>query len=134
MRTRRTFRRRTGCGRAFTIVEVLATLSLAAVVLPAVVHGVQLCLATADHAVHQARAASLAQSKLAELVATGDLYDAEMAGDFGQDLPEYTWAAQVNEWEDSRLMQVDVAVMWTSRGKERHVALSTLVYTGTPNE
>jgi type II secretory pathway pseudopilin PulG len=127
-------RRRVLGGRAFTIVEVLATLMLAAIVLPAVMHGVLLCLATADHATHQARAASLAQSKLAELVATKELYDAEMAGDFGEDVPEYTWTAQVNEWEDSRLVQVDVAVMWTSRGQERHVSLSTLVYMGSPNE
>lgn len=134
MRLPRTSRRRVHCGKAFTIVEILATLTLAAIVLPAVVHGVLLCLATADHARHQARAASLAQSKLAELVATGEVYDAEMAGDFGEDMPGYTWSAQVNEWEDPRLVQVDVAVMWTSRGQERHVTLNTLVYTGSPNE
>ena len=120
--------------RGFTIVEVLATLSLAAIVLPAVVHGVQLCLETAGHASQHARAASLAQSKLAELVATGDLYDAEMAGDFGDDLPGYAWAAQVNQWEDARLVQVDVAVMWTRRGKQRQVVLSTLAYTGSTDE
>ena len=114
--------------------EVLATLALAAIVLPAVVTGVQLCLATADHARHQAQAASLAQSKLAELVATGDLYDSEMTGDFGSELKDYTWAAQVYEWEDSSLLQVDVAVIWTSRGHERHVILSTLAYTGSGNE
>ena len=133
MRPSRKSRPRAGCG-AFTIVEVLATLTLAAIVLPPVVHGVLLCLATAGHARQQARAASLAQSKLAELVATGELYDAEMNGDFGDELPEYTWTAQVNEWEDSRLVEVDLAVMWTSRGQERYVTLSTLVYMGSLNE
>ena len=132
--------RRPTCSRpaprrgGFTIIEVLATLTLAAIVLPPTVHGILLCLATASHAQQHAQAASLAQGKLAEIVATGELYDAEMTGDFGKDLPEYTWAAQIGEWEDPRLLQVDVAVVWTRRGQERYVELSTLVYMGSPSE
>ena len=49
-------------GKAFTIIEVLATLTLAAIVLPAAVNGILLCLATAGHARDQAQGASLAQS------------------------------------------------------------------------
>lgn len=119
---------RRGRGRAFTIVEILATLTLASIVLPPVTHGVLLCLATAAHARNHAQAASLAQSKMAELVATEQYYDAQMDGDFGEDLPEYTWAAEVNDWEDERLAQLDVAVRWTRRGREHQVVLSTLVY------
>lgn len=130
----RAYRRWLHGGRAFTIVEVLATMTLASIVLPPVVQGVLLCLDTAGHAKLQARAASLAQSKLDELVVTGELYDAEMTGDFGTDWPEYTWVAQVNEWEDPRLVQLDVSVVWTRRGKERQVTLSTLVYTGSAGE
>lgn len=116
--------------RGFTILEVLATLTLAAIVLPSAVQGILLCLATAAHARQHAQAASLAQSKLAEIVASGELYDAEMEGNFGEELPDYTWAAQVNEWEDPRLMQVDVVVMWMRRGQQHYVVLSTLAYTG----
>ena len=119
---------------AFTIVEVLATLTLAAIILPAAVHGILLCLGTAVYARQQAQAASLAQTKLAEIVATGELYESEISGDFGEDLPEYTWAAQINDWEDPRLVQVDVAVMWVRRGQEHYVTLSTLVYMGSPLE
>jgi len=126
--------RPTGLGRAFTVVEVLATLTLAGIVLPAVVAGVLLCLATAGHARDQARAASLAHSKLAEIVTNEEFYDAEAAGDFGEDLPRYTWAAQVSDWEDDRLAQLDVSVMWTRRGQEHHVTLSTLVYVGQSGE
>ena len=118
----------------FTIVEVLATLTLTAIVLPPVVDGVLVCLATAGHARDQARAASLAQSKLAELVATGELYDAEMAGDFGETFPRYTWTAQVSNWEDPRLAQLDVSVIWARRGREYNVTLSTLAYAGSPGE
>ena len=124
-----------GGRRAFTIIEVLATLTLAAIVLPVAVNGILLCLATAGHAREHARAASLAQTKLDEIVATGELYDAELTGDFGEELPGYTWAALVGEWEtDPRMAQVDVAVIWTRSGQQRHVALSTLVYMGEPDE
>ena len=122
-------------GRGFTIVEVLATLVLAAIILPVAARGVLLCLATSSHARKQAQAASLAQSKLADLVASGDLYDSEMKGDFGEDLPGYTWIACVGDWqEDPRLLQVDVSVCWTSRGRDRDATVSTLVYTGNPDE
>ena len=134
MRAQLAYRRRTPWRRAFTIVEVLATLTLTAIVLPAVVHGVLLCLATAGHARHQAQAASLAQSKMAELVATGQYHDAQMEGDFGEDLPEYTWTAEVNDWEDDRLVQLDVAVRWTRREREHQVVLSSLVYLGRTRE
>jgi len=126
--------RRTSCRRAFTIVELLATLTLVCIVLPVAVHGILLCLDVAAHARHQAQAAALAQSKIAELVATGQWYDAELDGDFGDDWPEYTWVAQIGEWEDSRLSQLDVYVLWTRRGRDRGVTLSTLIYTGAPNE
>jgi len=134
VRSRRTFRQPAGAARAFTIVEVLATLTLAAIVLPAAVRGIGLCLRTAGHAAQQAQAASLAQSKLAELVATGEVSDAEMEGDFGDLLPGYTWTAEVSEWEDERLAQLDVTVTWVRREQEYHVVLTTLVYVGSPRE
>jgi len=126
--------RRTSCCGAFTIVELLATLTLVCIVLPVAVHGILLCLDTAVHARHQAEAAALAQSLMAELVATGQWYDTELQGDFGDDRPEYRWVVQIGEWEDSRLSQLDVCVVWTRRGQDRSVTLSTLVYTGAPNE
>jgi len=120
-----------GARRAFTIVELLATLALIGIVLPVLVHGIVLCLEAATHAEQQAEAAALAQTKLAELVATGQWYDAELDGDFGDDWPEYQWTAQVMEWEDARLSQLDVFVTWTRRSRDHGVALSTLVYTET---
>lgn len=134
MRTSAPSSRRRAPARAFTIVEVLATMMLAAIVLPAVVSGLLLCMDAAGWAAQQNRAVSLAQSKLDELVATGNVVDAEMSGDFGDEYPQYTWVAYVNEWDDIRLSQLDVSVLWTRRGQQREVTLSTLVYTGGPSE
>ena len=125
-----TSRRRRPRG-GFTIVEILATLTLVCIVLPVAVHGILLCLETASHARQQAEATTLAQSKLAELVATGQWYDAQSEGDFGDDWPQYRWAAWVYTWEDSRLSELDVRVAWSRHGKDYGVLLSTLVYAGS---
>lgn len=124
-------RRRAG---GFTIVEVLAALTLVAIVLPAAVHGTLLCLDTAAHASMQARAASLAQAKLSELAATGQFEEAMLTGDFGEQWPQFVWMAIAEPWEDSRLVQLNVAVVWTRRGREYDVTMSTLIYDGAAGE
>lgn len=112
----------------FTIVEVLAALMLIAIVLPTAVHGTLLCLDTAAHASMQARAASLAQAKLSELAATGQFDQAMQSGDFGEQWPQFAWMAIAEPWEDDRLVQLDVSVVWTRRGREYDVTMSTLIY------
>ena len=114
------------CG--FTLIEVLATLMLVAIVLPVVMNGLTLCLATAGHARSQAEAASLAQTKLTELLVSEDVQQAALSGDFGTDWPGYRWAAQVTAWEGTTLRQVEVTVTWKQRGRDRALTLTTLVY------
>jgi len=117
-------------GRGFTLVEILATLTLAAIVLPAVMHGISQSLATASQARQQAEAASLAHGKLSEIVAAGQLQQAVLSGDFGTDWPDYRWAACVQDWDGALLRQLDVTVSWRQAGKDRSVTMTTLVYTG----
>ncbi len=118
----------------FTIIEVLAALMLVAIILPAAVHGTLLCMDTAAHASMQARAASLAQAKLSELAATGQFEEAMLTGDFGEQWPEFEWMAIAEPWEDARLVQLDVAVVWIRRGREYDVMMSTLIYDGAAGE
>ena len=120
--------------RAFTLVEILATLTLMAIVLPAVMMGISLDLAAADHARHESEAASLARTKMSELVLSGEWQQAAESGDFGEDWPAYRWTAEATDWpEDASLRQLAVSVLWTSRGRDRAVTLTTLVYTGESN-
>jgi prepilin-type N-terminal cleavage/methylation domain-containing protein len=134
IRPTRTWHRGARVRGGFTLVEVLASLLLAAIVLPPAIRGIVLCLDTAGEARLRTEAAALAQSKLTELVATGEVYDAQLEGDFGEELPQYRWAAQLTEWEDSRLVQLDVAVTWQRHGRDRDVTLSTLLYLGAADE
>ncbi len=128
-------RRRPAQRSGFTLVEVLATLVLLGVVLPVAMRGVSLAISSADVARHTAEAASLAEAKLNELVITGDWSVSGASGDFGADWPDYRWTSQ-SAGRDYGLTEVMLSVVWTDKGRERNVTVSTLVYdpgtTGAP--
>jgi len=118
-------------GRAFTFIEILATLVLLAIVLPAVMTGISLSLSAADFAKRQAEAADLGQNKLMELLTDGQWQSASLAGDFGTQYPEYRWTAEATDWQGGVLLrELELTVWWRGGGKDRSLVLSTLVYTG----
>ena len=122
-------RHRARASGAFTLVEVLATMALAAIVLPPVMEGISLCLTTGLTARRQSQASSLAQGKLAELCASKQLQETNLQGDFGLDWPEYRWQAAVSNFE-ATVRQISVTVRWTHRQGERSLTLTSLAYQG----
>ena len=119
--------------RAFTLVEVLATLVLIGIVLPFAVRGTSVALGAASSAKHTAEAASLAEAKLAEILSQGDWTAGNMQGDFGQDWPEYKWRMQTAVADTTvnvNITEIMLSVTWTERGQERVVNVSTLAYQG----
>jgi len=116
---------------AFTLVEVLAALMLVAIVLPVAMRGISLATSAAGKAKRQMEAASLAEAKLAELIATGEWQSSDLSGDFGEEWPQYSWSAEVSESDETVLRQLDIRVEWTARGHTRDVVLTTLVYSGS---
>ena len=117
--------------RGFTFIEILATLTLLAAVLPVAMAGISASLGAADYAKHQSRACALAQSKLMELLAQNQWQMGRQSGDFGTDWPGFSWTAQVVDWDGSSIQQLDVTVLWHQgpANRERSVAVSTLVRT-----
>ena len=65
-------RRRTARRRGLTLVEVLATIVMTGIVLPAAMQGISMCTAASVAARHRSEAAALGEAKLTELIATGD--------------------------------------------------------------
>ncbi len=116
--------------RGFTLIEVLAALILVALVLPAAMQGVSLATQASADAHRRDRAASLAYDKLSDLIATGGWSSASTEGDFGEDYPAYRWALTVEDWEGFTTRRVTIRVLWESRGLERTLSMSTLVYSG----
>ena len=112
----------------FTFIELLATLLLIALIMPVAMHGIALCTQLAGQSERQIEAAALAKTMLTELVVTQDWKNGDQAGDFGADWPDYEWFAELVDWEDAAVQQLDVTVTWMSRGIDRAITLSTLVY------
>src|SRR5689334_3104049 len=96
--------------RGFTLLEVLATMVLIGIILPAVMHGISLATIAAGEARHKVEAASLAQTKLAELISDYQTLNQTggSSGDFA-DYPGYTWTSTI-ESRDTNLSQITVRV------------------------
>jgi len=116
--------------RGLTLIEVLATIVLMGIVLPAAMQGISQCVRATSVARQKSEAAGLAEAKLNELVATGDWQFGVTSGDFGEAWPEYRWKVVMSDFSDPTLQQLSVQVFWTSRGEQRDVTLTTLVYQG----
>jgi prepilin-type N-terminal cleavage/methylation domain-containing protein len=119
---------RRGRPGGFTFVELLATVVLIGIIMPVAMRTISICTRLAGQSRREIEAVSLASTKLAELVASKDWETGGKSGDFGTDWPGYQWNAEVSNWTESTVRQLDVEVLWTSQGLQRQVTLSTLVY------
>ncbi|HLX59731.1 MAG TPA: prepilin-type N-terminal cleavage/methylation domain-containing protein [Planctomycetota bacterium] len=114
--------------RGFSLIEVLAALLLVAIVLPVVMQAFDVTTSMATLARQRTEAAALADSQINELVGTGDWKLGVLSGDFAdQGHPEYTWRAELVNWDTSTLEELDVHVIWEFHGKEHDYTVSTLV-------
>jgi prepilin-type N-terminal cleavage/methylation domain-containing protein len=122
------WRRRGNYPDGFTLVEVLATLVLIAIVIPVAMRGISLATRMAGHSKKQVEAVSLAKAKLTEIVASKDWQNGDQSGDFGSDRPDYQWSLETSSWSGSSLRQLDLHVFWDTGRVEHSVTLTTLVY------
>ena len=116
--------------RAFTLVEVLATLVLIGIVVPVAMQGVTLATRMASHSKRQIQASCLAKSKLSELVASEAWQNTARSGTFGTDWPDYEWKLESSSWMISSVYELTVRVSWEGPAsvEKRSVVLSTLIY------
>lgn len=116
-----------GYRNAFTLLELLATLVLCAVVLPvalqAIGTAVQLGSVTRDKLI----ASELAQNKLREILATESWVDGDEAGEF-ENQPRFTWESWSEDWQGSVVKLLHVQIKWVYRESQRTLQLDTLVY------
>jgi prepilin-type N-terminal cleavage/methylation domain-containing protein len=116
--------------KAFTLVEVLATVLLISIVIPVAMRGISLSTRMASHSKRQIQAVYLAKSKLAELIASQNWKNTSKSGNFGVDWLDYEWKLDTKEWQIDSVVQLDLRVSWdkVTRLEKRSVLLSTLVY------
>jgi len=113
----------------FTLAEVLVALLVTAVVIPVALRALMIAGALRHAAAWRQQAVELADTKLRELVVTGDWTEAEDTGDFGEDYPDFSWELVTDTWTegDIALRELDLTVYGPARAGQTVVTLTTLV-------
>jgi type II secretory pathway pseudopilin PulG len=112
----------------FTLVEVLAALLFLAVSIPAILGALSISSRAAEIAERTSLAGQLAENELGELIVaqSGTGRMAETRGEF-TDNPGYRWEATQETGALSPSDMLTIRVFFQVQGKERSVALSTLL-------
>lgn len=113
--------------RGFTLVEVLASVAILAIVVPFVMNGASLATSTASVARHQAEAATLGEAKLSDMVVE-DTWETDTQGTFAPDYPQYRYSLQSQQRSEADVMELMLTVTWQERGRDRSLNVSTMVY------
>jgi type II secretory pathway component PulJ len=112
----------------FTLAEVLAALVFMAIVIPVALQGLHIASRAGSVSERKALGARLAESKLNELVVTGQWQSAAQRGTMREGLQEYSWQLQSEPWaEDGAMRLITMHVNVPVQGRDYDVHVSTLV-------
>ena len=111
----------------FTLVELMVTVVMVAMILPVAVKGLTLINSLARTSSERAIALSLAESKLVEMLVDQEWLSGYAEGDFDdyEGMGKYQWT--LTSTDSSSLKQLELTVKWTTRGIEKSLTLTTLV-------
>src|SRR5256885_17272151 len=116
---------------AFTLVEVLAALTLMAIVIPVAVDGLRLANLAGQIGQRKAVAARIAQRVVEESMVTDQLRGARQNGVVQEGAQQYQWSLRSEPWPQDAMRLVTVQVIFAVQGRDYDVRLSTLVDNST---
>jgi prepilin-type N-terminal cleavage/methylation domain-containing protein len=119
--------RRRATDRGFTLVEVLASLLLMAIIIPVAMEGMSVASRVGILGQRKAAAMRVGERVLNELIveqqtqqnsSSGTAYDRDAA---------YPWTMRVENWPEDSMQQMTVAVSFTVQGNTYEVSVTTLL-------
>src|SRR5438105_9085 len=116
---------------AFTLVEVLAALTLMAIVIPVAVDAMRLANLAGQVGQRKAVAGRIAERVLNESIVTGQLRGATQNGVIQEGAQQYQWSIRSEPWSQDAMRLVTVQVRYPVQGRDYEVRLSTLVDNST---
>ena len=102
--------------RAFTLVEVLASLMLIALVVPVAMEAMSVASRAGELGRRKAAAVRVGERVLGQLLAEGQLASGNSSGVAQEGPFEYPWAVRVENWPEDALQQATVTVTFSVRG------------------
>ena len=112
--------------RAFTLVEILATLAFLGLVIPVTIKAILMATKAGETSERELIAEQLGENKLEELMINNAWTTAESRGTF-DDRVGYRWELKKNDWQTGAMTELDLDVYFPVRGQEQSLRLSTLV-------
>jgi len=115
----------------FTLVEMLAAMLFMAIVIPVALQGLRIASRAGAVAGRKGVAVQLAESKLNELIVTGQWHNSGQGGACGPQWPGYQWTAKNEPWGGdtglNNLRLVTVEVTYPVQSQNYSVHLSTIL-------
>jgi len=113
--------------RAFTLIEVLASLLLMAIIIPVAMEGMSVASRAGILGQRKAAAMRVAERVLNELIVEGETQHASSSGNALDGDTNYPWAMRSETWSEDAMLQVTVTVTFTVQGNAYDVSASTLL-------
>jgi general secretion pathway protein I len=113
--------------KGFTLMELLATIVLVALIIPVAMKGISIATTLASDSSRRLVAMNLAENRLAEILIDRQWLNGSQNGNFEDEYSAYKWKMNTSDRTEAGLKQVEVVVLWEQRGYEKSVYLTTLV-------
>lgn len=112
---------------AFTLVEVLASLLMMAIVIPVAMEGMSIASRAGILGQRKAAAMRVAERVLNELMIEGQTLQTTSSGTTVDGDTAYPWTMRIENWSEDAMFQMTVAVTFTVQGNPYEVAVTTLL-------
>lgn len=116
---------RRGRSRAFSLIEVVASVAIFSIAIVALIEGIAQSTRTQAWVESQARAAMLAQNIMEEIEYAGELTEKMDGGEFEQEDSRYQWVSEILESPYEGLFEVRVTIVWMEGDAQRDFQLVT---------
>lgn len=110
----------------FTLAEVVAALTLMAIVIPVAMEGMSIASRAGSLGQRKAAATRVAHRVMNELIATGQIVSSGQSGTASEDTQDFTWRMETGSWSVDALEVVTVTVSFQLQGSPFEVSISTL--------
>ena len=112
---------------AFTLVEVLASLLLMAIIIPVAMEGMSVASRAGVLGQRKAAAMRVAERVLNELIVQGDTQNSTASGNALDGDTNYPWTLRSETWSEDSMTHLTVTVTFTVQGSQYDISASTLL-------
>jgi prepilin-type N-terminal cleavage/methylation domain-containing protein len=123
----KTRRLRVHSHRAFTLIEVLASLLLMAIIIPVAMEGMSVASRAGILGQRKAAAMRVAERVLNELIVENETQHGSSSGSTLEGDTNYPWTMRSETWSEGSMLQLTVTVTFTVQGNAYEVSTSTLL-------